>query len=796
MSARRGSLAAHLLLTAAAAATSWIAMQAWRGFSEEPGGYLNPLLLLAVIVGGIGAATRWWRWPALAVVATQVVVSTMMACLLLTGAPLPIGGTWVELRSLIDQGLETSREFAAPVPSQVPPIDAILVLAGLLCLLLVDLLACTLRRVPLSGLPLLTIYSIPVSMVGATISWWVFAATAAGFLVMLFLQEADQVSRWGRPIAVDRETGDPIAFGAGAHVTRGAATTVGGVATALAVLVPALIPSLGLHVFDFGPGSGGGDEIEIENPTADLVRDFKSGEDVPLVQVTTTDPDPSYLRILALTRFSDVEWSPGDRNVPTDQVAAGLLPPPEGLGAAVDRTEIPYDVTILPDFESPWLPTQMPISRIQAEGDWRYDSTTMDFLAVPEDLSASGMHYTMTAVEPDITTAQLLDAGPAIGKVGEEFTQLPDDVPPEIRELALEVVGDYRFPFERAVALQEWFRETGGFEYTLSAQEGSGYDALMRFLTPGPDGRRGYCEQFAAAMAVMARELSIPARVAIGFLKPEPTGQNTWTYSTNDLHAWPELYFDGAGWVRFEPTPAGRAQDVPSYTTGDLTPEDEPSDPTQSRSADVGAVPSARPTETPGASADAETSDGAVTDSTWLPVAAGVLVLGLAVGGLLLPRTLRSRRRERRLASGDPELIWAELRDTAIDLGVPWPHGRSPRATRDALVDHLGLPVTPSTPERPAHGPEIAPEAVIALDRIVGVLERLRYARPGSEAARTALRTDAETCVAALAGGAPLSARRRAGWWPRSVATFRLRPQRPTPATVEARYGGVVDHVN
>lgn len=796
MSRARGSLGSHILLAAASAGTTWIAMSAWRGFSEEPGGYLNPLLLLAIVVAATGVATRWWRWPVLAVVATQVVVSGVMACLLLTGAPLPIGGTWVELRGDISQALDTAQEFAAPVPTQAPPIDAILVLCGLLCLLMVDLLACTLRRVPLAGLPLLTIYSIPVSMVAASISWWVFAATAAGFLTMLFLQEADQVSRWGRPLGVDRETGDPIAFGAGAHVTRGAATTVGGVATALAVLVPALIPSLGFHVFDFGPGSGGGDEIQIENPTADLVRDFKSGEDIPLIQVTTTDPDPSYLRVLALTRFTDVEWSPGDRDVPTDQTADGLLPPPEGLAASVDRREIPYDVTILPGFDSLWLPTQTPISRVQAEGDWRYDATTMDFLAVPDDLSAAGMHYTMTALDVDLTAAHLLDAGPAVGKVNESFTQLPDDMPPMIRELALEVVDGRRFPFERAVALQEWFRTGGGFEYTLEAAEGNGYEALLRFLTEGPGGRQGYCEQFASAMAVMARELGIPARVAIGFLNPAPAGQNTWIYSTNDLHAWPELYIDGSGWVRFEPTPSGRAEDVPSYTTEDLTPEEEPSDPAATRSADLSGGPSARPTETPGAAADVETGGGAVTDSSWLPLAGAVLAVALAVGGLLLPRTVRSRRRERRLAGGDPEQIWVELRDTATDLGVPWPPGRSPRATRDVLVDHLGLPVTPSTPERPPHGPDIAPEAVIALDRIVGVIERLRYSRPGGESARLALRTDAETCLDALAGGAPLSTRRRAGWWPRSVTTFRLRPQRPATATVEARYGGVVDHVN
>jgi hypothetical protein len=58
------------------------------------------------------------------------------------------------------------------------------------------------------------------------------------------------------------------------------------------------------------------------------------------------------------------------------------------------------------------------------------------------------------------------------------------------------------------------------------------------------------------------------------------------------------------------------------------------------------------------------------------------------------------------------------------------------------------------------------------------------------------VRADAELLLDSLAGGAMRSARRRATWWPRSVLSFTLRPARVVPTTVEARYGGVVDHVN
>ena len=790
-----GSAAASLALPAVAAGTTWIAMYAWGGFTETPGGFLNPLFLLAIVVSGTGTALRWWRTPAPLVVGAQVVASGVVAMLLVTGSALPIGDGWIELRGALADALETSQQYSAPVPDSAAPIDPLLILCGLVCLLLVDLLACTLHKVPLAGLPLLTIYSIPVSMVAHGISWFVFAATAAGFLVMLFLQESDHVARWGRPIGVDRETGDPITFGAGAHAVRSTAGAIGGVATALAVFLPALVPSAGVHLLDFGPGRGGGDDIRIDNPTADLVRDLKRGEDTPLVQVTTTDPDPSYLRILALTRFTDVEWSPGNRDVPADQRADGAVPPPEGVAASVGREEFPYDVTILPAFKSSWLPTQAPISRIQADGDWRYDTKTMDFLAVPDGLSTSNLRYSMSALELDLTSQRLEDAGTSVGQVSEAFTDVPADIPPIVRELAVEVTRTATTRFQKAVALQNWFRDNGGFTYSLATAEGSGYDALVGFLDDGPGGRTGYCEQFASAMAVMARLLGIPARVAIGFLHPQPSGPDTWIYSSEDMHAWPELYFDGAGWVRFEPTPAGRAESVPDYTVISNGPGTSPTNPTGPSAGISQFLPTNRPTrEVPEASGATANVDRG--NSPWIPLAgaaAGVVVVG---GLLLLPTVVRRRRRERRLAVGGPEEAWVELRDTAIDLGVPWPVGRSPRATRDLLVDHLGAPLGPNTADRPAHGPTVAPAAVRALDRLVLAVELLRYARPGTSADAVRVRADVEILIDSLAGGAIRSARRRAHWWPRSVLTFVARPTRVAPPTVEARYGGVVDHVN
>lgn len=792
----RGSLTASMALAAVAAVTTLVAMYAWRGFAERPGGFLNPLLLLGVVVATTGTAARWWRWPTPVVLATQVVVSGLVALLLITGRMAPSSGMLSEARTAVGDAIDSAQAFAAPIPATEAPIDPLLVLCGLACLLLVDFLACSLHRVPLAGLPLLTIYTIPVSLVEAPISWWVFVGTAAGFLAMLFLQEAEHISRWGRPIAEDRETGDPIALGAGAHAVRRTAGGIGGAATALALVLPLAVPTVGLQLFDFGPGRGNGDDIRVDNPVANLVRDLQRGVDTDLVQVTTTDPAPAYLRLLALTNFTDAEWTPGDRDVPTGNRADGLIPPPSGVDAEVSRTEIPYDVTVLPEFESRWLPTQYPVSNVQAEGDWRFDDSTTDFLAVPDDLTTADLQYSMSALELELSAERLRNAAPSSGKVEELFTDYPADIPRIVRELAASVTQGKTTRFEKAVALQEWFRTDGGFTYSLrTAAEGNGADALVTFLSEGPGGRTGYCEQFASAMALMARVIGIPSRVAIGFLAPKKVGPSTWMYSSHDMHAWPELYFQGSGWVRFEPTPAGRAADVPTYTVDGLPDDREPTDPAQSQSATIAPPQTARPTQSADAAGEEtgdETGDAGVS---WGPILGVTGTVGLLGGVLLLPSLVRRRRRAGRLATGAPEEIWDELRDTALDLGVPWAPGRSPRQTRDVLTDYLGEPVGAHTVERPPRGSHLSPQSEAALGRVVTHLERLRYSRSPAASDRSALRADAETVIASLTGGSTRSARRRATWWPRSVLSLSSRrPARSEPATVEARYGGVVDH--
>ena len=115
------------------------------------------------------------RWSILVL---QALAGFLAAQALITGYGLPTPTALADLGARWTGALESSRFYAAPVPSSAAGVEPLLILGGLACLVLVDLLACSLRRVPLAGLPLLVIYTIPVSMTGVGVSWWVFAVVS------------------------------------------------------------------------------------------------------------------------------------------------------------------------------------------------------------------------------------------------------------------------------------------------------------------------------------------------------------------------------------------------------------------------------------------------------------------------------------------------------------------------------------------------------------------------------------------------------------------------------------------
>jgi protein-glutamine gamma-glutamyltransferase len=132
---------------------------------------------------------------------------------------------------------------------------------------------------------------------------------------------------------------------------------------------------------------------------------------------------------------------------------------------------------------------------------------------------------------------------------------------------ARDLAGTPTNPYTAVVAIESWFRSGGDFVYDEQPPVRRGTPALVSFVRST---KRGYCQHFAGAMAVMLRTLGIPARVAAGFTSGRYDGNSErWIVADRNAHTWVEAWFDGFGWLAFDPTP-GRGQLGGSYTASSL----------------------------------------------------------------------------------------------------------------------------------------------------------------------------------------------------------------------------------
>ncbi len=339
---------------------------------------------------------------------------------------------------------------------------------------------------------------------------------------------------------------------------------MGAAALTVAVIVPVILPSLDEGRFgggsgENGSGTGEGDSsaspynVVTINPITDLQRNLTQQDDSSVLFYTTDAQTPQYLRIATLDQFDGQTWTLEEMAAGSDQQASRGLPSPPGLSEEIARVTTNYDFTV-GALDTPRLPLPYPVTKVDITGDWRWDEQTFDVFTAEDEGSAFAQEYTATALEITPTIAQLRAAPPADPSVNNAlyaWLDLPENVAERLTPLAETVTADATTEYDRALELQNWFRSD--FTYSLDTVEGNATEALNEFLRD----RSGYCEQFAATMALMARALDIPSRVQVGFTPGEQAEDGTWVVTVHDAHAWPELWFEGVGWVRFEPTPGG-----------------------------------------------------------------------------------------------------------------------------------------------------------------------------------------------------------------------------------------------
>ncbi len=282
-------------------------------------------------------------------------------------------------------------------------------------------------------------------------------------------------------------------------------------------------------------------------------------------------PRPLYLRLAGLDTFDGYTWRVGPAGSPSfspDEVIAvdRTLPPEVEI-----RAHEPVTVTVENlSLENVFVP--VPYHPLRVGGDaarsmvYSRDGT---FIASSQTLDGRpalvpGLTYSVRSAVPNPRPEDLrtLTAGdysdPGYGR----WLALPRDYP-ELRAVADEALAaaGAATPFDTAFALQDFFRDSRRFAYSLDVPPLRDADALTRFVTTD---RTGYCEYFATAMAVMLRLEGIPSRVAVGFRLGRQNESGQYVVSTDNAHAWVEVLFPGYGWIQFEPTPALPDALVPS----------------------------------------------------------------------------------------------------------------------------------------------------------------------------------------------------------------------------------------
>ncbi|MGO4432255.1 DUF3488 and DUF4129 domain-containing transglutaminase family protein [Paenarthrobacter sp. RAF9] len=761
---------------------------------RRPGPGLYPWVMAgSIAVAVLGAALslngvlRGWAWF-MPLITTVVVVSLALAGLRALGARpilatlgslaslagvlsfifcrqdslagfIPTPGTLTAVGRLIKRAGETVVSESAPVAPNAGIVFVMCACLGLL-VILVDALAVPLAMPAASGIGLIAIMVVPATIKPQSVGMPGFLGAAVGYLLIL------GCSHWFAPDA-RFQTGT----GRGSGQFRRSVVT-GGLALALAMVVPLAIPGFETGTFPQGSRLSPWGTSNGLNPMITLGNSLRSPIGSGRITYATSSGSALYLRSVTIDHFDGETWAPDDRaaqrRAGADRIETGYSVQGEVVNAV---TSVNAGL-----FTSPYLPVPFaPASVNGLNGNWTWDPQTLSIMS--SETTTRAQRYVVFSAAPKVTAKALAQAAPTPKGISDDFLRIPNGLPEIVRQTADAVTRPAANNYAKALAIQKYLR-SGEFTYSLQAPVQNGYDGnglsvLADFLAV----KSGYCVHFASAMAVMARAEGIPSRIAVGYAPGRLTGESValvgqgsfpeYEVDARDAHAWPELYFEGLGWVPFEPTPSRGV--VPEYasessTAGNLsTNADEKDVPTTQ------APPATAPVPLPGVDTPATTAASANPYPAMVAIAAGVLLL---IGFLCSPRLSRSLLRRRRLnrkaaeespvvppgaLDTAPQLAWDELQDLATDYGVESTPSETPR--------HFSAKLRSSPPLGEVGGMDDAAHAAVA--SLTSDFERQRYGRPAEAAPAAATRI--AVVRESLRNNATWLVRLRADWLPPSM---------------------------
>lgn len=385
------------------------------------------------------------------------------------------------------------------------------------------------------------------------------------------------------------------------------------------------------------------------NPLAELKAQRESS--VPAFQLDLpAAPAATFfdrIPLVSLESYDGTSWS---TDATYSATSSDISPARE---ITVETLSVRQNIDVV-DATSPWMPAGQPITRIEANDVW-YDEVSGSLLDRSGDTSRSySVESIVAAPSPEELDAALVDS------VDPRYTALPNvatDSP--LVSLAAQMQGNS--DYARLAALEEFLRT----ELTLVSDEASG-TALGRveeFLVEG----EGYRDQFVSAFAIAARLQRLPTRITVGYrivqLNDDSTTVFLDTVSTEQYDAWPEVLFEGIGWVSFDPVPPTSGEAGASDDDATSIPEGQP------------APQGPTPTESdPEEDDELNDEEEPVSATVRILVISGVFLLVFPILLALMIMLAKALRRRYRQNLEDPtERVlagWQESKDRLLEAGI------------------------------------------------------------------------------------------------------------------------------